>query len=263
MRIIVVPDKAAMGQRAADVVQREMEKHANPVIGLATGSTPLPLYQELVRRCREADLDFSTSITFNLDEYLGIPPEHEQSYRYFMNTNLFDGLNINKKNTHVPPSLAEDIGMLDDLDDDALEEVEEACDMYAQMIDDCGGIDLQVLGIGGNGHIGFNEPGSSFMSRTRVKTLSQKTREDNGDGRFFNSPDEVPKYAVTMGIGTILSARRCILMATGEHKAQALHEAIEGPMTAMCPASVLQMHQYATVIATEDAASKLTLPLER
>jgi glucosamine-6-phosphate deaminase len=263
MRIIAVPDEAAMGVLAADFVQREMEKHANPVLGLATGGTPKSLYGELARRCNKEDLDFSTCITFNLDEYLGIDPEHEQSYRYFMNQNLFDHININIKNTHVPPSLAGHVDPLGDLDEDALEEAEEACDVYEQMIDDCGGIDMQVLGIGHNGHIGFNEPGSSFMSRTRIKTLSEDTRAANGDGRFFKTPEDVPKYAATMGIGTILDARKCLLIASGEHKAQAIRDACEGPMTAMCPASVLQMHQYATVIITEDAATRLTLPVER
>ena len=246
MRIIVVKDKTAMGERAADLVEAEMQGHPNPVIGLATGSTPLPLYQELIRRHQEDGLDFSTTITFNLDEYVGLPPEHDQSYRSFMNTNLFDHINIVKKNTHVPDGLADD--------------VEAFCSEYEWMIDDCGGIDLQVLGIGGNGHIGFNEPGSSLGSLTRIKTLTQKTIDDNA--RFFEKKEDVPTLAITMGIGTILDAAKCILLANGANKADAIQAACEGPVTAMCPASALQIHRYATLVVTEDAASKLTLPVE-
>ncbi|MFW6159037.1 MAG: glucosamine-6-phosphate deaminase, partial [Planctomycetota bacterium] len=183
MRIIVVPDKEALGRRAADLVEDEMGNHANPVLGLATGSTPLPLYQELIRRHREEGLDFATTITFNLDEYVGLPPDHKESYHRFMRENLFDRINIVPGNSHVPDGMADD--------------VEAACRAYEQMIDDCGGIDLQVLGIGANGHIGFNEPGSSFGSLTRIKTLTEKTRRDNA--RFFDSIDDVPRYAITMG----------------------------------------------------------------
>ncbi len=246
MRIVVVPDTAAMGSRAADLVEEEMGKHVNPVIGLATGSTPLPLYKELIRRNREGGLDFSTTITFNLDEYVGLPIAHPESYRRFMNENLFDHINIVPGNTHVPNGMADD--------------VEGECENYERMIADCGGIDLQVLGIGGNGHIGFNEPGSSLGSLTRIKTLTEKTRQDNA--RFFDSLDDVPRYAITMGIGTIIAARKCILLASGEGKADAIKAACEGPLTAMCPASVLQLHRYATLIVTEEAAGKLTLPVE-
>ena len=246
MRTIVVADTDAMGKRAADLVQAEMEQHANPVIGLATGSTPLPLYTELIRRHKEEGLDFATTITFNLDEYVGLPPEHDQSYRQFMDTNLFNHINIVKKNTHVPDGLAEDI--------DAF------CGEYERMISDCGGIDIQVLGIGGNGHIGFNEPGSSLGSLTRIKTLSTKTVQDNA--RFFEKMDDVPRLAITMGIGTILNAAKCILLASGENKAEAIRAACEGPVTASCPASALQLHRYATLVVTEDAASKLELPVE-
>jgi glucosamine-6-phosphate deaminase len=246
MRIIVVKDKEAMGKRAADMVQDEMARHPNPVIGLATGSTPLPLYQELARRCKEEGLDFSTSITFNLDEYVGLDPSHDQSYRYFMNKNLFDHINIVKRNTHVPDGMAEDI--------------EAFCDEYERMIDDCGGIDLQVLGIGSNGHIGFNEPGSSIGSLTRIKTLTPQTIADNA--RFFAKKEDVPTLAITMGIGTIFNAAKCILLATGANKADAVKAACEGPVTSMCPASALQLHRYATMVITEDAASKLTIPVE-
>jgi glucosamine-6-phosphate deaminase len=246
MRIIVVKDDAAMGKRAADLVQADMLKHANPVIGLATGTTPLPLYQELIRRCKEEDLDFSTTITFNLDEYVGLDPAHDQSYRHFMNVNLFDHINIVKKNTHVPDGLAED--------------TEASCAEYERMINDCGGVDMQVLGIGSNGHIGFDEPGSSLGSLTRIKTLTQATIDDNA--RLFEKKEDVPTLAITMGIGTILNAAKCILMANGANKADAVKAACQGPVTSMCPASALQLHRYATMVITEDAASKLTIPVE-
>ena len=246
MRVIVVKDKREMGERAADLVVAAMKRHHNPVLGLATGSTPLSLYEALIRRHKEQDLDFSTAISFNLDEYVGLSPEHDQSYRYFMNVNLFDHININKKNTHVPSGYTTDF-----------EALEAICEEYERRIDDVGGIDVQVLGIGANGHIGFNEPGSSLGSLTRIKTLTRQTREDNA--RFFSSMDEVPKYAVTMGIGTILNARRVVLLANGENKAAAVAAALEGPVTASCPASALQLHRYATYVIDQAAASRLKL----
>ncbi len=246
MRVIVVKDKREMGERAADLVVAAMKRHHNPVLGLATGSTPLSLYEALIRRHKEQDLDFSTAISFNLDEYVGLSPEHDQSYRYFMNVNLFDHININKKNTHVPSGYTTDF-----------EALEAICEEYERRINDVGGIDVQVLGIGANGHIGFNEPGSSLGSLTRIKTLTRQTREDNA--RFFSSMDEVPKYAVTMGIGTILNARRVVLLANGENKAAAVAAALEGPVTASCPASALQLHRYATYVIDQAAASRLKL----
>ncbi len=246
MRVIVVKDKKEMGERAADLIVAAMKRHHNPVLGLATGSTPLTLYEALIRRHTEQDLDFSTAISFNLDEYVGLSPEHDQSYRYFMNVSLFDHININKKNTHVPSGHTTDF-----------EALEAICEEYEQRINDVGGIDVQVLGIGANGHIGFNEPGSSLGSLTRIKTLTNRTREDNA--RFFSSMDEVPKYAVTMGIGTILNARRVVLLANGENKAAAVAAALEGPVTASCPASALQLHRYATYVIDQTAASQLKL----
>ena len=246
MRVIVVKGKQEMGERAADLVVAAMKRHHNPVLGLATGSTPLSLYEALIRRHKEQELDFSTAISFNLDEYVGLSPEHDQSYRYFMNVNLFDHININKKNTHVPSGHTTDF-----------EALEAICEEYERRINDVGGIDVQVLGIGANGHIGFNEPGSSLGSLTRIKTLTRQTREDNA--RFFSSMDEVPKYAVTMGIGTILNARRVVLLANGENKAACVAAALEGPVTASCPASALQLHRYATYVIDEAAASQLKL----
>jgi len=235
-----------MGKRAADLVVAEMKRHHNPILGLATGSTPLTLYEELIRRHKKEGVDFSTSISFNLDEYIGLSGDHEQSYRYFMNENLFNHVNINKKNTHVPSGSTSDF-----------DEVDSICLEYEQRIADVGGIDLQVLGIGANGHIGFNEPGSSLGSLTRIKTLTSETREDNA--RFFDSMDEVPKYAITMGIGTILNARRVVLLANGENKADAVAQALEGAVTSSCPASALQLHRYATYVIDSAAASKLQL----
>jgi len=246
MRVIIVKDKEEMGKRTADLIAADMKakERITYVLGLATGGTPLPLYREFIQRNKAGELDFSTVVTFNLDEYVGLPPTHPESYRYFMDENLFNHTNINPKNTHVPDGMADD--------------VEAFCEKYEEMIADVGGIDYQVLGIGSNGHIGFNEPGSSLGSLTRIKTLTETTRKDNA--RFFdNNLDEVPKYAITMGNGTILNARRVVLMAHGENKAKAVADALEGPVTAMCPASVLQLHRYATYVITKDAASQLTL----
>jgi glucosamine-6-phosphate deaminase len=247
MRVIVVKDKKQMGVRAAQLIAAEMRRKKHFVLGLATGSTPIPLYQEFIRMNKAGELDFATVITFNLDEYVGIPPTHDQSYRYFMNQELFDHINIDKKNTHVPNGMAKDI--------------DAECAEYEATIDDVGGIDYQVLGIGSNGHIGFNEPGSSLGSLTRIKTLTENTRKDNA--RFFKSMNEVPKYAITMGIGSILKAQRVVLMASGANKADAVKASLEGPVTAMCPASALQLHRFATFVITEDCATKLTLPVEK
>jgi len=246
MRVIVVKDKEAMGKKAGEIVAAQMKKKLHFVLGLATGSTPIPLYQELIRMNKAGELDFSTTITFNLDEYVGLPPDHDQSYRYFMNQQLFDHININKACTHVPNGMAPD--------------VKASCEHYEAMIDGVGGIDMQVLGIGSNGHIGFNEPGSSLASLTRIKSLTKSTIEDNA--RFFESIDDVPTQAITMGIGTVLRARNAILLANGANKADTVAAALEGPVTAACPASALQLHRFATFVITEDAAAKLTLSHE-
>ncbi|MBN1344278.1 MAG: glucosamine-6-phosphate deaminase [Phycisphaerae bacterium] len=247
MRVIIVKNAEEVGKRAADLIEQEMKQHRNPVLGLATGSTPIPTYKELIRRCKKGKgMDFSTAITFNLDEYVGLPGTHDQSYRYFMNHQLFNHVNVNKKNTHVPNGMVR-----------GMKAIQQSCDEYETMIDDVGGVDMQLLGIGGNGHIGFNEPGSSLGSMTRIKTLSLRTRKDNA--RFFKSMREVPRLAITMGIGTILKARKVVLLATGESKAQAVADSLEGPVSAMCPASALQLHRFATYVIDKGAASKLTL----
>lgn len=246
MIVIVEKTPEKMAKKAAKLIAEEIKRHSTPVIGLATGSTPIPVYKELVRLHKEEGLDFSTTVTFNLDEYIGLAPTHDQSYRYFMNENLFNHININKKNTHVPDSMAKDI--------------DKFCEEYEKMISDVGGIDLQLLGIGGNGHIGFNEPGSSLGSLTRIKTLTKKTIDDNA--RFFKKRGDVPTKAITMGIGTILNAQKVLLVANGANKADAISKALEGPITSMVPASALQLHRFTTFVITEDAASKLTLTYE-
>jgi glucosamine-6-phosphate deaminase len=243
MKVIVVPNKEEMGKVGGGIIAEHMLVKPHFVLGLATGSTPIPVYQELIRRHQEENLDFSTVITFNLDEYVGIGPDHDQSYRYFMNEQLFNHVNINSKATHVPDGLAEDVPAF--------------CDRYEVWMDGVGGVDLQVLGIGGNGHIGFNEPGSSLASRTRQVQLTQETIQDNS--RFFEKIEDVPTTAITMGIGTILESECILLFASGANKAEAVAASLEGPICAKVPASALQLHPNATFIVTEDAASKLTL----
>lgn len=247
MRVIVVKDQQEMGRRAADLITAVMEAKPHFVLGLATGSTPVPLYKELIRRHKQEGLDFSTVITFNLDEYVGLQPTHDQSYRYFMDAQLFNHININKKCTHVPNGVAEDL--------------DAECELYEEMIEDVGGIDYQVLGIGSNGHIGFNEPGTSLNSRTHVTDLTESTIRDNA--RFFSRKEDVPTRAVTMGIGTVLDAERVVLLANGANKARAIKAALEGPVSVICPASALQLHPSVTFVITEDCAQDLTIKVER
>jgi len=247
MQVIIVPNKEEMGKRAAALIAEQMRAKPQFVLGLATGSTPLPLYQELIRMNKAGELDFSTAITFNLDEYVGLPPTHDQSYRCFMNVNLFDHININKAATHVPDGMAPDPDV--------------SCEAYECMIEDIGGIDCQVLGIGSNGHIAFNEPGSSLASRTRVVKLTKSTIKDNS--RFFARTEDVPTRAISMGIGTVLEAEGIVLLAYGANKADAVAKALEGPVTVSVPASALQLHPRVHWIIAEDAASKLRLEWER
>ncbi len=247
MRVIIVKTKEEMGKVAARMVAEEMKlRPSHFVLGLATGSTPLSLYQELIRMNKKEKLDFSRVTTFNLDEYVGLKPTHSQSYRHFMNKNLFDHININKKFTYVPDGMAKDINAF--------------CEQYERMIAAVGGIDYQVLGIGSNGHIGFNEPGSSLGSLTRIKTLRETTIRDNS--RFFKKGERVPTQAITMGIGTILAARKVVLLASGANKADAVAKSLEGPVISMVPASALQLHRFSTFVITRDAAGKLTLDYE-
>ncbi len=242
MLVIVKEDYAAMSQEAARIIAERLRKKSNMVLGLATGGTPLGTYAELIRMHREDGLDFSKVTTFNLDEYIGLPRSHPQSYHHFMMENFFNRVNIEQSSIHIPDGMTTDI--------------EAHCEWYEEEIRKAGGVDLQILGIGANGHLAFNEPGSSLGSRTRIKTLTEKTIKDNA--RFFNDPKEVPKYAITVGIGTIMDARELLLLASGSQKANALRAAVEGPITAMCPASIIQMHRRATVVADKEAAAKLT-----
>jgi glucosamine-6-phosphate deaminase len=241
MEVIITRNAEEMASLAADMIERQLLSKPNSVLGLATGSTPVGTYNELIRRHKEKGLDFSQVVTFNLDEYLGLPPMHPQSYRYFMDEHLFKHVNIPPGNIHVPYGHADSV-----LD---------FCAWYEDQIKRAGGIDLQILGIGSDGHIAFNEPGSSLGSRTRLKTLTEQTIQDNA--RFFKSMDEVPLFAITMGVGTILEARKIIMLANGEKKAEIIAEAIEGPITSQVSASALQLHRDAIVIVDKPAGAKL------
>ena len=237
MEIIIQPTQQAATEVAARIIARLLRDKPNAVLGLATGSTPLSLYQTLI----SMNLDWSRVTTFNLDEYIGLPREHPQTYHSFMWENLFQHVNIAKENVHIPDGNAADIP--------------KTCQEYEDQIRAAGGIDLQVLGIGTDGHIGFNEPTSSLASRTRIKTLTQQTCKDNA--RFFGSEKDVPHHVITMGIGTIMEARQNLLLAFGPNKARAIAEAVEGPVTSLNPASVLQMHPTVKVCLDEPAASEL------
>lgn len=243
MEIIIQETVEEMSRVAARIVAQTLNAKPNAVLGLATGSTPLGLYKELVRMHREEGLDFSQVTTFNLDEYVGLTQKHPQSYHYFMHENLFKHINIPKQNNYIPSGTTDNYAAF--------------CQWYEQRIVQCGGIDLQVLGIGGDGHIAFNEPSSSLGSRTRIKTLAKQTIDDNA--RFFDSPDQVPVYAITMGVGTILEARKIILLANGAKKAEAVAGAVEGPVTSMNTASALQLHRDCTFILDRPAASGLKM----
>lgn len=223
------------------IIARELRGNPHLVLGLATGRTMENLYRLLVQLHQKERLDFSLCRTFNLDEYVGPPPNHPGSYRYYMNKHLFRKVNLDLRNTYLPDGQAENL------------EVE--CDAYEAKIRQFGGIDLQLLGIGRDGHIGFNEPLSALRSRTRVKTLTPTTIQQNAS--FFGGPGKVPRRAITMGVGTILECRRLLLLATGAEKAEIVAKAVEGPVTSMISASALQLHARCTVVVDEDAASRL------
>lgn len=238
MEIIIQPSKEAAIGIAADLVASLIRGKPDAVLGLATGSTPVLLYRKLVER----HLDWSRVRTFNLDEYIGLGVDHPQSYRAFMRENLFRHVNLRQENIHVPDGNAVDVPAF--------------CQAYEDKIRAAGGIDLQILGIGTDGHIGFNEPTSSLASRTRIKTLTSRTMQDNA--RFFGNADHVPQHVITMGVGTIMEARQIYLLAFGEAKAQAIGGAVEGPVTALNPASALQFHQATAVFLDEAAATRLS-----
>lgn len=241
MRIYECADAAAMSRRAANIISAQVIIKPNCVLGLATGSTPIGTYQQLVERCKNGDLSFAEVTTVNLDEYLGLAPTHEQSYRYFMNHNLFDHVDIKMENTHVLNGMA--------ADPDA------ECAAYNELIHSLGGIDLQLLGMGHNGHIAFNEPGDNFGLETHVVSLSERTIDANK--RFFASRDEVPRKALSMGIKNIMSARKILVVVSGEEKAEAVYKSVTGPVTNEVPASVLQLHPDVTLVGDSAALSKL------
>lgn len=241
MKVVILKDAAAVAVYGADIFSKQLKQKPNSVLGLATGSTPVALYQELIARNKSNKLSFAQARSFNLDEYWGLAEDHPQSYRHFMNINLFDHIDIDKANTQVPPGNAKD--------------PRAACAQYERDIINAGGIDVQLLGIGRNGHIGFNEPSSSLASRTRIKTLTKETTDDNS--RFFAAGEFQPQLSVTTGIGTILESKKIVLLATGASKAEAIKACVEGPITASCPASALQMHQDAVIIIDEAAATQL------
>lgn len=230
-----------MSKAAAIFLAAEIINHPDTILGLATGSTPIGTYEELVRLYQAGILDFSKVRTFNLDEYLGLSPENEQSYRYFMNEHLFSHVNIPMENTHVPSGDEK--------------EAEHSGEIYEQQMKEAGPISIQVLGLGHDGHIGFNEPADAFAKTTAPIALEESTIDANQ--RFFASREEVPKMAISMGIGTIMRAKKILLLVNGKEKAKILREVLEGPVTPSCPASILQFHPDCTLICDEEAASLL------
>ncbi len=241
MKVIVCDTREEMSKKAAEVFAERIKAKPDIVLGLATGSTPEGLYGELAKLNAAGEIDFANVRSFNLDEYLGISPDHDQSYRFFMNEKLFDHVNIDKANTRVLNGQA---------DDPAAE-----CAAFEGEIKAAGGIDVQLLGIGSNGHIAFNEPGSAKDSRTRVVDLKESTIQDNS--RFFASAGDVPKQALSMGNGSILEAKEVVLVANGANKAACIAAALEGPASEDCPASLLQAHDNVTFILDKDAAAEL------
>jgi len=242
MLLVLKPNSEELGREAARVVANAVRRNPALRLGLATGSTMLAMYQELVRLHRRESLDFSQVVTFNLDEYLGLSLNHPQSFHHYMRQNFFAHVNVDPVNIHIP--------------DGAIKgNYQQYCASYEEAIRSAGGIDLQILGIGRNGHIGFNEPTSSLGSRTRLKVLSKETIQDNR--KFFASQDEIPQCAITMGIGTILESKRILLLASGSPKAAAIAKAIEGPLTASVTASALQLHSDVTFIIDREAGAEL------
>ncbi len=239
MKLICVPDEREVGLEAARFIASVVRIKPKAVLGLATGSSPIGTYAELVRMCAEENLDFFDVRTVNLDEYVGLDASHPQSYRYYMQKYLFDEVNIDPDNTYVPDGLAED--------------ADEECALYDELLESLGYADIQLLGIGVNGHIGFNEPADCFTPQTHVVEIAESTIDSNQ--RFFETRDEVPRNAITMGIKGILCAKRIVLIATGRKKAEALKATCFGPVTPQLPASILQLHPDVTIIADEEAFS--------
>ncbi len=241
MRIYQESDYQEMSRRAAGIIAAELVRKPECVLGLATGSTPVGTYKLLVEGNRRGDFSFKKVTTVNLDEYKGLAPDHEQSYRFFMQDNLFNSIDVVPERTNVPDGLAQN--------------AEAECARYDALVESLGYADLQLLGLGRNGHIGFNEPGESFVKPTHVVDLTESTIEANA--RFFASPDEVPRQALTMGVGVIMAARRVLLIASGEDKSEALYQAVCGPITPQCPASILQLHRDVVIVADTAALEKV------
>ena len=240
MRIIVCDNYDLLSKKAAQIVGSQMILNPKSILGLATGSTPIGMYKNLIKMYEEGLIDFSKTTTFNLDEYYQLPINNNQSYHYFMDENLFNHININRENIHIPN------GMADDIDAE--------CVLYDKMIDD-NGIDIQILGIGNNAHIGFNEPTINFNKGTHMVTLDESTREANA--RFFNSIDEVPTKAITMGTGSIFKSKKILLLASGANKAEAIYNTVHGKVTPEVPSSILQFHKDVIIILDKEAASLL------
>lgn len=238
MKVIKVKDYNELSLEAAKVMIELIKNKPNATLGLATGSSPIGLYQNLISAYNNNEISFKNITTFNLDEYCGLPKEHFESYYSFMHRNLFDHVDIKEENVHLPSSLGSDL--------------QKNCDEYTELLNNAV-VDIQLLGIGGNGHIGFNEPGTSFESTTQIIKLAEKTRQDNK--RFFNSIDEVPTHAITMGIKNIMNAKSILLVASGKSKADAVYKLLNGEVTESFPASILKNHPNVTVIIDEEAAS--------
>lgn len=241
---VVIADEYTLAELAADAIERLLRTEASPVLGLATGSSPLRIYDELTTRHKNEGLSFARAQAFMLDEYVGVADDHPQRYRNVIDTEIANRVDFAEGAVHGPDGSADDLAA--------------ASADYERKIAEAGGIDLQILGIGSDGHIAFNEPGSSLASRTRVKSLTHQTRVDNA--RFFDGDvEQVPKLCLTQGLGTIMEARHLVLVATGGNKAEAVHQMVEGPISAMWPATVLQMHQHVTVLLDDASASRLQL----
>ena len=241
MKVIITKNYEELSKVAAKEMAEVIKNNPRAILGLATGGSPIGMYKELIRMNKDGEIDFSTVTTVNLDEYVGLSGDHPQSYRYFMNDNLFNHINIDKKNTYVPNGLAKD--------------VEEECKNYDSKIAQLGGTDVQLLGIGNNGHIAFNEPDEALVSGTHLTNLTEDTIRANA--RFFDSIDEVPKTALTMGLGGIMKSKKIIVIASGESKAEAVKAMVNGKISTNMPASMLQMHRDVVVIVDEEAAKLL------
>ncbi len=242
MDLQVVGDYREMSELGAKIVSETIQEKKNAVLGLATGSTPEGMYARLVEKYRRGDLDFKSVVTFNLDEYVGLAPDHPQSYHYYMKRNLFDHVNLDPVNISIPTSSSD-------------ETLEEACRQFDKKIEHAGGIDLQVLGIGVNGHIGFNEPAPYLKTATHLVELAEETIEANS--RFFQSKEEVPRKAVTMGLGSMMAADKILLLANGKNKAPAVRDSFSGLVSTETPASLLQLHRKVTIVIDREAASLL------